>query len=76
MSICCFRGCESKHTHEHHIKTGNRGNLRNPTAYITRICEPCRKALIDTPVQVLYFQCGGLAFVNELWEDSDASKVE
>ena len=73
VSICCVKGCQSTKTHEHHINGGMgtwgktlTGNLK----YIARICEPCRKALIDKPIGCNYFQCGGLAFVNELWEET------
>lgn len=66
-SPCCVRGCESKETHEHRIPTGQ-GAFGKKLTYIVRICEPCRKALVSKPIQVNYFQCGGLAFVNEIWE--------
>lgn len=69
MAICCVRGCESDITHEHHIR-GGKGAFGRKLTYIARICEPCRIALIDKPIQMTYARCGGLAFVNELWEES------
>ena len=65
---CCVRGCESNLTHEHHIRSEAQGTFGKMLAYIVRICEPCRKALVSKPIQCNYFQCGGLAFVNEIWE--------
>lgn len=70
MSICCVRACQSDHIQEHRIK-GGQGPFRKPLTYIVRICELCRDALIDKPVGMKYFQCGGLAFVHELWEETD-----
>ena len=72
---CCVRGCENTKTHEHHIRRGGKDVFRNSfgkdLTHIVRICEPCRKALVGKPIQCNYFQCGRLAFVNEIWEDSN-----
>lgn len=67
-SPCCVRGCESTRTHEHYSPTGQ-GAFGKKLTYVIRICESCRKALVDKPIQCNYFQTGRLAFVNEIWED-------
>ena len=67
-SSCCVRDCESTRTHEHHIPIG-RGVFGKKLTYIVRICEPCRKELTGEFIRCNYFQCGGLAFVNEIWEE-------
>jgi len=76
MSICCVRDCQSAMTREHRIKGESFVSFRKSLTYIIRICDPCRKVLSEKSLRLTYFQCGGLAFVNELWEDSDASKME
>lgn len=73
-SPCCVRGCESKETHEHWMRTGQ-GVFGKKLTYIARICEPCRKALVGKPIQCNYFQCGGLAFVYELWEEVSGETI-
>ena len=67
MSMCCVRGCKSDKTLENHIMGWRVGYP--PLKYIARICEPCRKSLIDKPIRMTYSRCGGLAFVNELWSN-------
>lgn len=65
---CCVRDCESTQTHEHYIPIGQ-GAFGKKLTYVVRICESCRQALVGIPIQCNYFQCGGLAFVNEIWEE-------
>ena len=67
MLVCCVRGCENEKTHEHHVH-GSKGAFNKPLKYIVRICEEC-KELLNQEVNLNYFQCGGLAFVNEIWQD-------
>ena len=66
---CCVRGCESPNTHEHHVN-GAKGAFGRQMKYIVRICEAC-KSLLDQPIRLNYFQCGGLAFVNEIWKEDE-----
>lgn len=70
MSTCCVRGCQASNIHEHRIQ-GGQGAFGKKLTYIVRICDTCRKALIDKPIEMTYWQCGTLAFVNELWEGVD-----
>ena len=72
---CCVRGCEDTRTHEHHIPTGY-GAFGKKLTYIVRICESCQKKLAGESIQCNYFQCGGLAFVNEIWEDESDGKTQ
>ena len=69
MSICCVRGCQNDRTHEHRVK-GGLDTFRKPATYIIRICKTCQKALSGKPIEMTYWRCGRLAFVNELWEES------
>jgi len=64
---CCVRGCESTHIQEHRIKHDSDIGFAKKLTYIVRICEPCREALAGKPTIQTYWQCGTLAFVNELW---------
>ena len=66
--ICCVRDCESTETQQHRIQADAHSGFAKRLTYVVRICESCRKSLINKPVRTTHWQCGRLAFVNELWE--------
>ena len=76
MSQCNVRGCETTETTEYHLPNPKEPIAQQPTHYVVRVCKGCEGILWGEPVKLNYYQCGKLAFVNEIWRADNPEKIE
>lgn len=58
---CTVKGCHSTEAKQHHIY-----NEKEKLTFVTRVCDRCKSKLTDKQVNLKFYRCGGLVFVEEI----------
>lgn len=66
MSKCAIKSCESTETTRIYLKN-QKDNSGRPIQLVIDICDACCEKVAES-FKCSYYRCGGLAFVNEVFE--------
>lgn len=58
---CIVKGCLSTEAKQHHIY-----NEKENLTFVTRVCDTCKSELTGKQVNLKYYRCGRLIFVEEI----------